>query len=63
MPGNVFDNFPGGSKPGPRATNGGQCEPKPIPYDPPKGPTAQMQKGPGLHGTNHGPCGGQQGKH
>lgn len=42
-----------------RATNGGQQTPKPIPYSPPKGPTAQMQKGPGLHGTNHGVCGTQ----
>lgn len=43
----------------PRATNGGQQMVKPIPYSPPKGPTSQMQKGPGLHGTNHGPCGTQ----
>lgn len=47
------------AKSGNRATNGGHCEPKPLPYDPPKGPTAQMQKGPGLHGTNHGCCGTQ----
>ena len=43
----------------PRATNGGQMPVKPIPYSPPKGPTAQMQEGPGLHGTNHGCCGTQ----
>ena len=46
----------------PRATNGGHQEVKPIPYSPPKGPTSQMQQGPGLHGTNHG-CYGTQGKH
>ncbi len=40
-------------------TKGGRAEPKPMPYDPPKGPTGQMQQGPGLHGTNHGPCGTQ----
>lgn len=44
-----------------RATNGGQCDPKPIPYSPPKGPTSQMQQGPGNHGTNHG-VKGTQGK-
>ncbi len=43
----------------PRATNGGQQTPKTLPYSPPKGPTNQMQKGPGLHGTNHGVCGTQ----
>jgi len=43
----------------PRATNGGQCDPKPIPYSPPVGPTGQMQQGPGLHGDNHGCCGTQ----
>lgn len=43
----------------PRATNGGCCDPKPIPYSPPKGPSGQMQQGPGTHGTNHGNCGTQ----
>lgn len=43
----------------PRATSGGCCDPKPIPYSPPKGPTGQMQESPGLHGTNHGMCGTQ----
>lgn len=45
-----------------RASNGGQMMAKELPYDPPKGPTSQMNKGPGLHGTNHGNsvC---QGKH
>ena len=47
----------------PRATNGGHCEPKPIPYSPPKGPTEMYHEGPGLAGhTNHGNC-GTQGKH
>lgn len=43
----------------PRATNGGQQSPKPLPYSPPKGPAGQMEQGPGLHGTNHGTCGTQ----
>lgn len=47
----------------PRASEGGCCEAKPLAYDPPKGPTSQMQQGPGLHGTNHGQSGGQQGQH
>jgi hypothetical protein len=46
----------------PRATGGGEMECKPIPYSPPKGPTGMMEKGPGIHGTNHGCC-GTQGKH
>ena len=46
----------------PRATNGGQMEKKELPYSPPVGPKGQMEKGPGLHGTNHGCC-GTQGKH
>lgn len=44
---------------GNRASCGGQCDPKPLAYSLPKGPTSQMQQGPGLHGTNHGPCGTQ----
>lgn len=32
---------------------------KPLPYKPPVGPTNMMQKGPGIHGTNHGNCGTQ----
>jgi hypothetical protein len=39
--------------------NGGKPEPKPLPYSPPKGPTTQGHKGPGLGGTNHGTCGTQ----
>ena len=42
-----------------RATNGGHCEPKPIPYSPPVGPQGIMKEGPGLGGTNHGNCGTQ----
>lgn len=54
---------PNSSQPqAPRATDGGQQSPKPLPYDPPKGPTNQMQEGPGIHGTNHGCC-VDQGKH
>lgn len=45
-----------------RATNGGQVECKDLPYSPPVGPKGQMEKGPGLHGDNHGLC-GTQGKH
>lgn len=51
-----------GAAQGPRATNGGCCEPKPLAYDPPKGPTGQMRQGPGLGGSNMGTC-GTQGKH
>lgn len=42
-----------------RATNGGQCTPKEIPYSTPQGPKGQMNEGPGLHGDNHGYCGTQ----
>ena len=48
-----------GAEQKPRATNGGEMAVKPIPYSPPKGPTGQMQPGPGLHGTNMGNCGTQ----
>lgn len=43
----------------PSATSGGVTQAKELPYDPPKGPSNQMQQGPGLHGTNHGCCGTQ----
>lgn len=47
----------------PSPTNdGGKPEVKPLPYDPPQGPTSQTQQSPGLHGTNHGQC-GTQGTH
>ena len=49
---------PGEQKP--RATNGGRMDPKPIPYSPPMGPNnINDPKTPGIHGTNHGPCGTQ----
>lgn len=45
-----------------RATNGGQCTPKDIPYCPPVGPSnINDSKSPGLHGSNHG--NGTNGKH
>ncbi len=42
-----------------RMSGSGQVECKPLPYDPPKGPTPHMQESVGLHGTNHGNCGTQ----
>lgn len=43
-----------------RATSGGPTSAKPLPYDPPRGPTnVGDPKGPGLHGVNHGNCGTQ----
>lgn len=36
--------------------DGGKPNVKTLPYSPPKGPSNQMQQGPGLHGDNHG-CG------
>jgi len=48
---------------GSRASNGGQQQPKEIPYSPPTGPKSiNDPKSPGIHGTNHGCC-GTQGKH
>ena len=44
----------------PRATNGGCCEPKTIPYSEPVGPRNKTEVG--RNGTNHGMC-GTQGKH
>lgn len=43
----------------PQRSGSGQVTCKPLPYDPPKGPTAHMQESPGLHGSNHGNCGTQ----
>ena len=38
----------------------GPVECKSLPYDPPKGPSNMMHKGPGLaDSTNHGCCGTQ----
>jgi hypothetical protein len=51
-----------GASQAPRATNGGQQMPKPLPYSPPQGPTGQMRQGPGLGGDNCGQC-GTQGKY
>lgn len=46
-----------------RATNGGQCDPKDLPYSPPQGPKGIGDpKTPGIHGTNHGNAPGQ-GRH
>jgi hypothetical protein len=65
MPRDILSEF-GKDSPSPqapRATNGGQMEVKPIPYDPPKGPSnIGDAKTPGLHGTNIGVC-GTQGKY
>lgn len=37
------------------ASNGGQCDPKPMPYSPPQGPSnINDPKSPGIHGTNYG---------
>jgi hypothetical protein len=46
----------------PSATSGGVEQCKELPYSPPQGPTGQMQKSPGLHGSNMGNQ-GTQGKH
>jgi len=43
-----------------RATNGGKCDPKPIPYSEPVGPKNKTEVG--RNGTNHGCC-GTQGKY
>lgn len=41
-------------------TKGGITQAKKIAnYSPPKGPTSIKNRGPGLGGTNHGPCGTQ----
>jgi hypothetical protein len=39
--------------------DGGKPQTKELPYSPPKGPTSQMNQGPGLHGDNCGNCGTQ----
>lgn len=58
----ILSEFGPDSGSGSRASNGGKMEVKPIPYSAPKGPTGQMQQGPGLHGDNCGQC-GTQGKY
>jgi hypothetical protein len=55
----ILSDYGPESKSGSRPSNGGQMEKKEIPYSPPKGPTSQMQQGPGLHGDNCGNCGTQ----
>lgn len=52
----MYGNSHSGGK---RASCGGVERAKELPYSPPKGPTSQMQQGPGLHGTNHGNAGTQ----
>lgn len=55
----LSDYEPGGTG-GNRATNGGVMPVKDILYSPPKGPSnINDSKSPGIHGTNHGPCGTQ----
>jgi hypothetical protein len=61
MPRDILSEY-GPDSPNPQASKmsgSGQVTCKPLPYDPPKGPTAHMQESPGLHGTNHGNCGTQ----
>ncbi len=43
--------------------DGGKPKQVDPPYCPPVGPTSQSHQAPGLGGTNHGPSGGQQGRH
>lgn len=60
MKGEILSEYGPESKPGgSRASCGGVCDPKPLPYSPPKGPTQQMRQKVGLGGTNHGNCGTQ----
>lgn len=47
------------AKSGPRPSNGGKIDPKPLPYCPPVGPKGQSHNSVGLGGTNHGNCGTQ----
>ncbi len=63
MADDVFAPWPSTPMPDNRATNGGQCTPKDLPYDAPVGPKGLGHSGPGLGGTNHGTSGGQQGSH
>lgn len=56
----IFESYPASqSQGGRRAYCGGVTTAKDLPYSPPVGPKGQMDKGPGLHGTNHGNCGTQ----
>ena len=63
-----LDNFPNSA--GAQGTNRAGCGGdmtgcvKPLPYKEPVGPKGIMGNNrPGLGGTNHGPSGGQQGRH
>lgn len=59
----VLAPFSSQGMPDNRATNGGQCIPKDLPYDPPQGPKGIAQgNSPGIGGSNHG-NNGTQGKH
>lgn len=56
----ILSEYSSNKMPGSRATNGGQCDPKDIPYSPPKGPSnINDGNSPGLHGGNHGTSGTQ----
>lgn len=57
----ILKDYPASSNNGGnRASCGGVCDPKPLPYSPPVGPKNMSQPGPGLRGgTNHGNCGTQ----
>lgn len=60
MASDILSHYGPESKPGgDRASCGGCQEAKPLPYDPPKGPTEQMRRKVGLGGTNYGNCGTQ----
>lgn len=56
----LSDYGPDRKEGGKRATSGGRIEAKDLPYCPPVGPKGQWDKGPGLHGTNHGNSGTQR---
>lgn len=48
---------------GDQTHDGGKPVEKELPYSPPQGPKGiDDPKEPGIHGTNHGPC-GSQGRH
>lgn len=57
MSDDILDNYGKDSGAGQagRATNGGCCDPKPIPYSEPVGPRNKTEVG--RNGTNHGTCG------
>lgn len=62
----MADEFPfrNADMPDNHASNGGEVPVKDVRnYQPPQGPIGIGHSGPGLGGTNHGPSGGQQGRH